>query len=96
MMPRAVFCIGALAANGVHSATRTAARVIWASGIVRSIDQGSSDMDKPKEAEIKALREARSEMIKRTEKNRALIKGKLKLKAVGQVVSIKASKGRGQ
>jgi hypothetical protein len=68
-------------------------------GIVSSIDQGSNDMTNkpgPKEAQIRQLREARAEMIRRTAKNRALVKDKLKVRALGQVVSIKMSKGRGQ
>lgn len=40
------------------------------------------------------LREMREEMARRTRQNEALIKGKLKAKAIGQVVSIKASTRR--
>ena len=42
----------------------------------------------PKEAQIRALREA---AIKQD--NRRLLRGKLKMKAVGQVVNIRTSKG---
>jgi hypothetical protein len=46
----------------------------------------------PKE---RKLREMREEMIRRSEQNRKLLKSKLKMKAVGQVVKLKASR-RGQ
>jgi hypothetical protein len=43
----------------------------------------------PKEQRLREMREA---MIKRTEQNRRLTRGKAKVKAIGRVVNIKASK----
>jgi hypothetical protein len=40
----------------------------------------------PKEQKLRELRE---EMIKRSEQNRKLLRGKLKMKAVGQVVQVR-------
>lgn len=52
-----------------------------------------TDKPGPKEGQIRALREARIELIKRTEQNRRLLKGKGKVKAIsGSVVRIKAAK----
>ena len=43
------------------------------------------------------LREMREETARRTKQNEALVKGKVKAKAIGRVVSIKARRGaRGQ
>jgi len=49
-----------------------------------------ADKTGPKESQIRALREARVELIRRTERNRQLLKGKVK--AAGAVVRIKLAK----
>jgi hypothetical protein len=66
----------------------------WASGIVTYInprrdEQVTTTKIGPKEQRLREMREA---MIKRTEQNRRLIRGKTKVKAIGQVVNIRASK----
>lgn len=43
----------------------------------------------PKEQRLREMREA---LVKRTEQNRRLIRGKAKVKAIGQIVNIRASK----
>jgi hypothetical protein len=43
----------------------------------------------PKEQRLREMREA---MVRRTEQNRRLTRGKSKVKAIGRVVNIKASK----
>jgi hypothetical protein len=46
-----------------------------------------------KEAQIRKLREQRAEMVKRSEKNQRLLRGKAKVKAIGaSIVRIKAVK----
>jgi hypothetical protein len=47
----------------------------------------------PKEAQIRHLREARQEQIRRTEQNRKLLKGKAKVKGISAgVVHIRLAK----